>query len=274
MSDQVKADAYFAIVPEWVLFADVSANAIRLYAVLTRYADKGAGTAHPSRKTLAEKARCSIRTIDNAVAELIEIGAISRTYRRTESGDLTSNLWTVHRVAKSAYGDAKNATTPRAKNATTVVQKTPHKQKSLNESQFNDIDDDAKKELNLPMDSIESSALDILARKTLAAKSDVKNPRSFLHVVKENQLTDGTADRVHEIHVADVTLSPQDIAETVLTYVPEASMTPADRQVQAASQLRDRHENPCPACDGTTWSGNEAGELIKCPECNGTGVAA
>lgn len=94
MSRRIAADNYFAMIPEWVLDAEVSATAIRLYCVLQRYANSD-GLCHPSRRTLAERCGCSTATIDRAVDELVAIRALLVAHRRTDRGDQTSNLYTV-----------------------------------------------------------------------------------------------------------------------------------------------------------------------------------
>jgi len=76
MSDGVRADAYWAMIPEWVLYADISAQAVRVYATLQRHANE-AGTCFPGRKGLAEKMKCSVATLDRAIGELELIGAVS-----------------------------------------------------------------------------------------------------------------------------------------------------------------------------------------------------
>lgn len=93
--NDVRASDYFAIIPEWVLDADVSANAIRLYAVLNRYANDR-GRAWPSRRTLADRLRVSASTIDRAKDELVGIGALTVEARISPAGDPTSNLFTIH----------------------------------------------------------------------------------------------------------------------------------------------------------------------------------
>ena len=93
--NEVRASDYFAIVPEWVLDADISANAIRLYAVLNRYANDR-GRAWPSRRTLAERLRVSASTIDRAKDELVGIGALTVEARVSPAGDPTSSLFTIH----------------------------------------------------------------------------------------------------------------------------------------------------------------------------------
>lgn len=93
--NEVRASDYFAIVPEWVLDADISANAIRLYAVLNRYANDR-GRAWPSRRTLADRLRVSASTIDRAKDELVGIGALTVEARVSPAGDPTSSLYTIH----------------------------------------------------------------------------------------------------------------------------------------------------------------------------------
>jgi hypothetical protein len=81
-SDELTADAYFAVLPEWVLFAEISAQAVRLYATLRRHADKEDGRCHPGRTRLATLMHTSPSTVDRAVEELASIGAITVTPRR------------------------------------------------------------------------------------------------------------------------------------------------------------------------------------------------
>lgn len=89
--NEVTADAYFAIVPEWLLDAS-SSNAVKLYAILRRYADKGTSEAHPSRKTLAKRMGFSRpQSVDPIVAELIRVGALAVFERWTNRGDRDSN---------------------------------------------------------------------------------------------------------------------------------------------------------------------------------------
>lgn len=71
----------FAIVPEWLLDADVSDTAIRLYAVLLRHG-QSTGARMPSRATLARRLRKKfVDTIDRAMRELVSVGAVSVEHR-------------------------------------------------------------------------------------------------------------------------------------------------------------------------------------------------
>jgi hypothetical protein len=103
----------FAIIPEWVITSTVSHGAVRLYALLARYADYTTGRAFPSRKTLATRLGTSSDTVDRFVKELIEIEAIE-VRRRSDGKAYTSNLYIVKRVK----GDRTDATTGRTDAAT------------------------------------------------------------------------------------------------------------------------------------------------------------
>jgi hypothetical protein len=92
---EIKSTDYFAIVPEFVIYAPISSNAVRLYAILNRFANSQ-GRAWPSRKTLAELMQCSTATIDRAKEELVELGALTIEARTTPSGDPSSNLYILH----------------------------------------------------------------------------------------------------------------------------------------------------------------------------------
>lgn len=107
----VTTDLVFALVPEWLLDAEVSAQAIRLYAVLSRYADQE-GRSYPSRKLLADRLQVKAKdTVDRALKELTEVGAVTVRGRADEAGDQTSNEYVVHR-ANPAKGGRTDAATP------------------------------------------------------------------------------------------------------------------------------------------------------------------
>ncbi len=124
MTDKTSADYYFAIVPEWVLDADISSAAIRLYAVLRRYADRD-GMCFPSRQTLASRMRCSDRTVDSAIKELLELGALEKERRYKDDGGYTSNIYTVCSVppsAKVSHGREKTDRPPSEENVPTPME--------------------------------------------------------------------------------------------------------------------------------------------------------
>jgi hypothetical protein len=97
MSDLLESDIRFSIVPEWVLDAGLSDRAVRVYALIARYADNDTLQAFPARETLADRALCSVKSIDRAVRELVAAGALRKAHRR--NGDsYQSNLYTVRRI--------------------------------------------------------------------------------------------------------------------------------------------------------------------------------
>ena len=99
------ADNYFAIVPEWVIDAEISDRAFRLYAVLRRGVDKETGYARVSRPKLATRLRTSVKSIDRALRELEEAGAVTVHPRWTDGkGSYSFVRDAVHTVrAPSGY---------------------------------------------------------------------------------------------------------------------------------------------------------------------------
>ena len=101
----------WAVLPEWLATGDVSAHAIRMFAVLAaKYADKE-NVAYPSRRTLAEDMHCSLDTVDRASEELQRIGALSVEPQFDGQGDRTSNLYRLHYVNPKG-GSRTGAATP------------------------------------------------------------------------------------------------------------------------------------------------------------------
>ena len=127
--DYIKSDVYFSIVPEWVIDAPISAQAVRVYAVLCRYADKDDGTCFPSIRTLAERIHVSESTIKRAIKELKAIGAIKSQKRFDKAtGEQTSNLYTVMRSKELIYD------LPNVIDDTSPSSSETHKLESINHS--------------------------------------------------------------------------------------------------------------------------------------------
>ncbi len=108
----VNAQLYFAVLPEWVLYLPISANAVRLYCVLRRFADNTTGECFPSRKTLAKKAQTSVQTVDRCIKELVEHGALKVRPRKNAAGDWSSNTYTVMSYPQSYQEVAKKLGIP------------------------------------------------------------------------------------------------------------------------------------------------------------------
>jgi hypothetical protein len=87
---QLVVEERFAIVPEWLLDADVGDCAIRLYAVLLRYGNTS-GARMPGRATLARRLRKrSTDTVDRAMRELVAVGAVRVEHRYAGRQRLTN----------------------------------------------------------------------------------------------------------------------------------------------------------------------------------------
>ncbi len=98
----------FAIVPEWVIDADVGDCAFRLYAVLLRYG-QSSGARMPSRATLARRLRKrSVDTVDRAMKELVALGAVVVERRHDGKQNLT-NRYHVRTTAPGRSGAARSA---------------------------------------------------------------------------------------------------------------------------------------------------------------------
>jgi hypothetical protein len=120
MNHNITADIRFSIIPEWIMDADISDRAVRVYTLLARYADNETLQAFPSRDTLAKRARCNIKAITKAIDELVSIGAVIKEHRK-QGDSYQSNLYTLKRVGPnmtpprvdSDLGVGSNSTPPR-----------------------------------------------------------------------------------------------------------------------------------------------------------------
>ncbi len=110
----------FAIVPEWVIDADISHGALRLYALIGRYTN-AENAAWPSRGTLGKRLRASKDSVDRWVKELVAIGALEVEHRKdqTKDGKVTnrSNIYTLRHLMPGVAAPVRppssaHATTP------------------------------------------------------------------------------------------------------------------------------------------------------------------
>jgi len=87
----------FVIMP-WAVLEDESLTAhdVMVYATIARYADVTSGEAWPSRSTVAQQARCDIKTVDRAVTRLVAAGFLEKHKRKNQEGE--TNLYVVHEV--------------------------------------------------------------------------------------------------------------------------------------------------------------------------------
>lgn len=91
----------FVIVPEWIIDAEISALAVRTWAVLRSYADNDTGLAWPSRSTIARRCGVSVDSIDRALKELVKAKTVKIIRRRGKNGEPLTNLFrlVIHTVA-------------------------------------------------------------------------------------------------------------------------------------------------------------------------------
>ena len=108
----------FVILP-WAVLEDENLTAydVLVYATIARYADVNSGEAWPSRQTVAQQARCDIKTVDRAVTRLVAAGFLEKHKRKNQEGE--TNLYVVHEVVarqekleKRRGGRDSNGATP------------------------------------------------------------------------------------------------------------------------------------------------------------------
>lgn len=85
----------FEMIPHWLIDAEVSSHAIRLYVILRRHGNDR-GVCFPGRRRLANQLKMSASTVDRARAELAEVGAICYRTRLGVDSEYTSNEYHVH----------------------------------------------------------------------------------------------------------------------------------------------------------------------------------
>ena len=97
MSDKLKSDLHFAIVPRWVIrHSELTAQAVRVYAVLADHAAKD-GTSFPARSTIArECGGMGVKTVQRALSLLLDHHAVTAEHR-----DGRPSVYTVHRSPPS-----------------------------------------------------------------------------------------------------------------------------------------------------------------------------
>ena len=81
IDEEITADVKFAQIPHWLLELPLTDKAIRLYAILSKYADNEDRTSYPGRGTLSKLMRCHRTSVDRAVEELMQAGCISKQRR-------------------------------------------------------------------------------------------------------------------------------------------------------------------------------------------------
>jgi len=117
-------EQHFAIVPEWLIDADISDAAYRLYSVLLRYG-QSSGSRMPSRALLPRRLRRSVDSVDRALKELVAIGAVA-VERRRQGKEFLSNRFHLRTARPGATpssggGGRNSAATPGRTDAATLA---------------------------------------------------------------------------------------------------------------------------------------------------------
>ena len=90
MSDST---AGFTMVPTWMVISeDVTAHMIPVYVALGTWTDRD-GTAWPSVKNIATRAKISDRAVRSALRDLEAMGLVETTARTTNDNGRTSNMY-------------------------------------------------------------------------------------------------------------------------------------------------------------------------------------
>jgi len=109
----VVEDQRFAIVQDWVIGADISDAAFRVYALLLRFGNSS-GCRMPSRALLGRRLHRSVDSIDRALRELSSAGLV-RVERRKTGTQFLSNRHHVRTSSPTATGGGRNdAATPQS----------------------------------------------------------------------------------------------------------------------------------------------------------------
>ena len=107
----VVEDHHFAIVPEWVITAQVSDAAFRLYSMLLRFGNTS-GRRMPSRALLANQLHRSVDSIDRALRELSAAGIVRVEHRRNGRVNLSNRYHLRTTPPGTKGGSRKSAATP------------------------------------------------------------------------------------------------------------------------------------------------------------------
>jgi len=100
----VVEDQFFALVPEWVIEADIPDGPFRLYCLLLRYGNSS-GVRMPSRGTLARRLGRSTDAVDRAMRALEKAGLVVVQHRQRYGATLTNQYHLRTQRPAAAAGD-------------------------------------------------------------------------------------------------------------------------------------------------------------------------
>lgn len=106
-ANRVTADNYFCIIPEWVLYHEkLPPLAVRLYGVLARVADHKTLVGEATRSELAERLHVDVKTVDRAMKQLEDVGAVVVERGRFKGDMQLPNRYTVITARPLCTGDS------------------------------------------------------------------------------------------------------------------------------------------------------------------------
>jgi len=267
----ISASAYFAVIPETVLYSEqISGNAVRVYGVLRRHADKDDNSCHPGRARIAKLAHISPSSVDRAIQQLVEAGFVTVHHRRDpENPDRSlSNRYVIH-------------------NEALVIHSTPP---------AGDYTPPADDHTPLPLVNTPPPAGD---EQTIAIEPEPKNdiyfdlfweqyPRKASRKKAESAWRTSVRKRDIDTIMAALTAHKRRWREegTTSIYIPYAStwlnqerwkdeLPPTDTPLIAALEREERAydtpPNQCPTCDGTRYISHQDNKgrswATRCGDC-------
>ncbi len=97
----------FGLVQRQIFSVPITDTALRVYVLLSTYADRTSRKCFPGRRTLAKVLRCSTDTIDRAIKNLELNKVITVSRRKKKSGQNYPNSYTLLVIpAKSGFLDS------------------------------------------------------------------------------------------------------------------------------------------------------------------------
>lgn len=132
-SPHVELDGFkFAMIPEGVLYGDLSHVAVRVYGALLRHGTDP-GSCFPSHDRLGRLVGCSRDTAKRAVSELRAAGWVTVVERCRGDGGQTSNGYRIHDTPRGTHAPGARGTHAPGPGAP-----MPHEREPLNESHLNE----------------------------------------------------------------------------------------------------------------------------------------
>lgn len=254
--EQVEASEYFAVIPESVLYSNLSHLAVRIYGVLRRHADQN-GACHPGRTRIAKLAHTNPRSVDRAIRELVEHGYITVHHRRNPDNpqQSLSNKYVIHSTPRAGdYTPRAHDTTPLA-----LVTRPPRAGDAVTKA--------IEPEPNNQFDEWWT-----LYPKKVNKKNAIKAWKAHTKTTAAEHIIEATRQQLNTPD-SPLTRDPQ--------YIPyPASWLNAgsydNETIQTQQEPARGYDQParpeCPACDSTGWTSYEDDQgryyATKCEECN------